>query len=113
MGRKYELEGGLRKAIDEYVICIDINKKDYNSYYKVATLLCDLEKKEEAIEMLTNLLEKKPDYYDASITLGDLLIEKEKYKEAVSILIDATKYNNICADNNTNLPSCASYVPSL
>lgn len=89
----YEKEGGLRKAIDEYVICIEINKKDYNSYYKVATLLCDLEKKDEAIEMLSNLIEKKPDFYNASITLGDLLIDKGEYKEAVSILTEAIKYN--------------------
>lgn len=41
----YEKEGGIRKAIDEYVRCIEINKKDYDSYYKVALLLNDLEKK--------------------------------------------------------------------
>ena len=91
----YEKEGGLRKAIDEYVICIDLNKKDYASYFKVATLLNELEKKDEAIEMLSNLLEKKPDYYDASMALGDLLIEKQNYKEAVSILTDALKYNPV------------------
>ena len=89
----YEQEGGLRKAIDEYVVCIEINKQDYNSYYKIATLLSDLEKKDEAIEMLKNLLDKKPDYYNASLSLGDLLIEKEDYKDAVSVLIEATKYN--------------------
>ena len=91
----YEKEGGLRKAIDEYVICIDLNKKDYASYFKVATLLNELEKKDEAIEMLTNLLDKKPDYFDASMALGDLLIEKQSYKEAVSILTDALKYNPV------------------
>ena len=32
----YESEGGMRKAIDEYVQVIDINKKDYNSYYKIS-----------------------------------------------------------------------------
>ena len=35
----YEKEGGMRKAIDEYVQAIDINKKDYESYYTVAKLL--------------------------------------------------------------------------
>ena len=28
----YEKEGGMRKAIDEYVTAVDINKKDYKSY---------------------------------------------------------------------------------
>lgn len=27
----YEKEGGMRKAIDEYVIAVDLDKKDYNS----------------------------------------------------------------------------------
>ena len=89
----YEHEGGIRKSIDEYVLCIDINKKDYDSYYKIAILLSDLEKKDEAREMLQNLLEKKPDYYNASLSLGDLLIEKEDYKDAVSVLLDAINYN--------------------
>ena len=89
----YEKEGGIRKAIDEYVICIEINKKDYDSYYKVATLLNELEKKDEAIEMLYNLIDKKPDYLNATITLSDLLIEKLSYKEAVSVLTEALKNN--------------------
>ena len=55
----YELEGGMRKAIDEYVQAIDINKKDYDSYYKIAELLNNLDKSDEASEMLFNLLNKK------------------------------------------------------
>ena len=38
-------EGGMRKAIDEYVTAIDIKKNDYNSYYKISELLRDLGKK--------------------------------------------------------------------
>ena len=44
----YEKEGGMRKAIDEYVQAIDLNKKDVDSYYKVADLLNQLDKKDEA-----------------------------------------------------------------
>lgn len=99
----YELEGGMRKAIDEYVQAIDINKKDYDSYYKVADLLNNLDKKDEASEMLTNLLNKRPDYYKASELLGDILISKEMYKEAVNIYQEALKYNPISFDLNYNL----------
>lgn len=99
----YEKEGGIRKAIDEYVICIELDKKDYDSYYKVALLLNDLEKKDEAIEMLTNLLNKKPNYYNATLTLGDLLIEKEKYKEAATIITEALKYNPVSFELNYEL----------
>lgn len=99
----YEKEGGQRKAVDEYVQAIDINKQDYNSYYKVANLLTDLDKKDEAVQMLTSLLEKKPDYTEATVALGDILIEQENYKEAVNIYIEALKYAPTSYDLNYNL----------
>ena len=76
----YEDEGGMRKAIDEYVQAIDIHKRDYDSYYKIAELLTNLDKQDEAAQMLNNLLRKKPDYYQATVLLGEILINKEMYK---------------------------------
>lgn len=99
----YENEGGMRKAIDEYVQAIDLNKKDYASYFKVATLLNDLDKKEEATQMLSSLLSKKPDYKEATILYGDLLIEKEMYKEAVKVYQEALKYSQFDFDLNYNI----------
>lgn len=99
----YELEGGMRKAIDEYVQAIDINKKDYDSYYKIAELLNNLDKSDEASEMLFNLLNKKPDYYKATELLGDILLTKEMYKEAVNVYQDALKYNPFSFELNYNL----------
>ena len=99
----YELEGGMRKAIDEYVQAIDVNKKDYDSYYKIAELLNNLDKADEASEMLFNLLSKKPDYYKATELLGDILLSKEMYKEAANIYQDALKYNPLSFDLNYNL----------
>ena len=99
----YEKEGGQRKAVDEYAQAIDLNKQDYDSYYKIATLLTDLDKKDEAEQMFTNLLNKKPDHIEASIALGDLLIEKENYKEAVNIYSNALKYYPTSYDLNYNL----------
>lgn len=99
----YELEGGMRKAIDEYVQAIDVNKKDYDSYYKIAELLNNLDKSDEASEMLFNLLSKKPDYYKATELLGDILLTKEMYKEAVNVYQNALKYNPLSFDLNYNL----------
>ena len=99
----YEKEGGMRKAIDEYVKVIDINKQDYNSYYKVADLLNNLDKKNEAVEMLNNLLRKKPEHIQASRLLGDILIDQEKYKEAAYVYNDALKYFPTDYDLNYNL----------
>lgn len=103
LAKIYEKEGGMRKAIDEYVQAIDSNKKDYDSYYKVAELLTQLDKKDEAAQMLFNLLQKKPEYYQATVLLGDILIEKELYKEAANVYQDALRFNPGSFDLNYNL----------
>ncbi len=89
----YEKEGGMRKAIDEYVISVDLNKKDYDSYYKISYLLNELDKKEDAIVMLNNLLSKKPQYIDATMLLGDILSSQERYKEALNVYTNGLKYS--------------------
>lgn len=89
----YQEEGGMRKAIDEYVKVLDIRANDYKSYFKISKLLNDLGKKDEAIEMLKILSKKKPELYEASAMLGDLLIEKGNFKEAINTYIQAIKYN--------------------
>lgn len=99
----YEKEGGMRKAIDEYVQAMDINKRDYNSYYKIAYLLSNLDKKDESIEMLINLLNKKNDHMEAAILLGELLIEKEEYKEAANVYYEALKFHPESYELNYNL----------
>ena len=99
----YELEGGMRKAIDEYVQAIDINKKDYASYYRIAELLNSLDKKDEAAQMLFTLLGKKPEMLEATNLLGEILLEQERYKEAVTIYQEALKFNPLNYDINYNL----------
>lgn len=93
LAKLYEKEGGMRKAIDEYVQVIDINKQDYESYYRISYLLNELDKKEEAAGMLETLLRKKPDMLEATTLLADLYCEQERYKEAANIYNDALKYN--------------------
>lgn len=73
----YEKEGGMRKAIDEYVQVLDIKKNDHDSYYKISVLLNDLGKKEEAIEMLRTLLKNRPQKYEASEMLRKNILRKE------------------------------------
>lgn len=89
----YEKEGGMRKAIDEYVIAVDLNKEDYDSYYKIPFLLKELGKKEDAKVMLEKLLSKKPDYLNATILLGDVYCELEQYKEALNVYSNGLKYS--------------------
>ena len=99
----YETEGGMRKAIDEYVQAVDLNKQDYDSYYKVAQLLNNLDKKEEASEMLFNLLNKKPEMNKASELLGEILIEREMYKEAVNVYQEALRFDPVNYEIHYNL----------
>lgn len=42
--------------------------------------------------MLEHLLKKQPEYYEASLLLGDILCEQEKYKEALNVYSNALKY---------------------
>ena len=89
----YEKEGGMRKAIDEYVIAVDLNKKDYDSYYKISFLLKELGNKNDAKLMLENLLSKKPDYKNATILLGDIHCELGEFKEALNVYSNGLRYS--------------------
>lgn len=89
----YEEEGGLRKAIDEYVKVVDLDSNAYDSYFKIAVLLKELGNNEDSQEMLTKLVNKKPDYLEASIALCDMLCSGERYKEAISVMNEALKYH--------------------
>lgn len=89
----YEKEGGLRKAIDEYVKVVDLDANAYDSYFKIAILLKELGNNEDSLEMLTKLVNKKPDYLEASLALSDMLCGVERYKEAIIIMNEALKYH--------------------
>lgn len=89
----YEKEGKYEEAIDEYVLAVDNNKKDYDSYYEIAFLLNQIEKPEEAKKMLQELLDKKPEYYKASDLLGSILYNQEQFREAVNVYLKALNYN--------------------
>ena len=103
LAQMYEKEGGMRRAIDEYVTAVDINKKDYKSYFKITELLKNLGKRDEAIEMLQHLIRIKPDCYEGSCLLGDLLCDEERFKEAANVYNEALKYNPSSYDLYYNL----------
>ena len=94
LAKIYEKEGGMRKAIDEYVKAMDIKPDDYKSYFRIAVLLNELKRTDESIKMLKTLIKKKPELSEASNLLGKLLIENEKYKDAINVYLDAIKHNS-------------------
>lgn len=93
LAKIYEEEGGLRRAIDEYVKVVDLDANAYDSYYKIAVLLKELGNDKDSQDMLTKLVNKKPDYLEACIALSDLLCSQERYKEALNLMNETAKYN--------------------
>ena len=49
------------------------------------------------------MLQKKPEYYKATELLGELLLEKEMYKEAVGVYTEGLKYNPTSFELNYSL----------
>ena len=81
LAKIYEQEGGMRKAIDEYVQVLDIKKDDTDSYYKISVLLRELGRNDEATEMLRTLLKTKPDMYEASKLFGRYIFRTKEFKK--------------------------------
>lgn len=101
----YEAEGGMRKAIEEYVKAIEINRKDYKSLYEVTRLLEDLDKTEEAEELLRHLTEVKTDYIEAYTLLADILAGSNRHKEAANIYEEGIRNNPDSYELTYNLAS--------
>lgn len=80
-------------AIDEYIRASDINKLDFDIQLKSANLLKSVNRNEDSARVLKELLNKKPECYEASCLLGDILYEQENYKEAVNVYLQAIDYN--------------------
>lgn len=80
-------------AIDEYMRASDINKLDFDIQIKTANLLKSTQRKEESARILNEILKIKPDNYEASCLLGDILYEQENFKEAANIYLQALNYN--------------------
>ena len=89
----YEKEEKYSIAVDEYIRATEINNKDIKLNYNIARLLNKDERPEEAITTLQDILKKKPEYYDATNLLGEILYSNERYKEAINVYMNALRYN--------------------
>lgn len=89
----YEKDGKINLALDEYIRAVELNEKNYEMHYKVASLLYQLNRNDDAIIMLQDLLKIKPDYLDATLLLGNIFYDEERFKDAVSIYIVAIQYH--------------------
>ena len=89
----YEKEEKYSVAVDEYIRATEINNKDIKINYNIARLLNKDERADEAITVLQDILKTKPEYYDATNLLGEILYTQERYKEAINVYMNALRYN--------------------
>ena len=89
----YEKEEKYSVAADEYIRASELNNKDLKLNYNIARLLNKDERPEEAIAFLQDILKKKPEYYEATNLLGEILYSNERYKEAINVYMNALRYN--------------------
>ena len=94
---KYEL------ALEEYEKVYEFNQTDQEINIKIGKLYGNVGRENEAIEIFSDLLKKRPDYYEASMILADILNSKQEYKEAVQVYMAALKYRPADYDLYYNL----------
>lgn len=94
---KYEL------ALEEYEKAYEQDNKNFGLLLKIGELDNKIGRKEFAIKTLNNLLKEKPDFYEATMLLGNILYETGSYKEAVQVYSSALKYRPADYDLYYNL----------
>lgn len=90
LGNIFKKEGGIRKALNEYIIAINL-KQDSKLYLEVAHIFYDLGNIEDARDCLIYILSKEQDFLDGHLFLAEIYLELEKNKEAANTLNDALK----------------------
>ena len=89
----YEKEENYSIAADEYIRANELRKDDLKIDLKIASMLSKDKRAEEAITILQDILKKKPEYYEATNLLGEILYTNERYKEAINVYMNALRYN--------------------
>lgn len=89
----YERQEKFKIATEEYIRASNIRPSEDIIQYKIAYLFNKCGNQNESIKILQELLRKKPEWEDASLLLGDILYEQEKFKEAVNVYLDAINYH--------------------
>ena len=99
----YEKEEKYELALEEYEKTYELNQEEKGIYLKIGKLYGNIGREKEAIQILGELLKKKPDYYEASMILADILNSKKEFKEAVQVYMNALKYRPADYDLYYNL----------
>lgn len=103
VGRKaeyYYLLGLCYKNLDDFVnsrdsfaLAVELDKRNYLSYYELGRILDETNKKDTAIIMFNNALRIRPDFYDAAESLGITYTSQARYDEALKVYKNALEYH--------------------
>ncbi|XP_066484286.1 dnaJ homolog subfamily C member 3-like [Tiliqua scincoides] len=82
MGRKLLAAGQLAEALSHYHSAVEIDPKNYLTYYKRATIYLAMGKFKSALPDLSKAIELKPDFLAARLQRGNILLKQGSTKEA-------------------------------
>lgn len=78
---------------DSFALAVELDKRDYLSYYELGCILDETNKKETAMIMFNNSLRIKPDFYEAAESLGICYTSQARYEEALRVYKNALEYH--------------------
>lgn len=93
LGQCYKNQKDFINSRDAFAMAVELDRRDYKSYYELGLVLDETNKKETAIVMFNNALRLKPSYYEAAEALGICLTSQAKYKDAVKVYENAIEHH--------------------
>lgn len=84
LGKCYKAIGDFINARDSFALAVELDEKDYVSYYELGLILDETNKKEKALEMYKESVRIKRDYYEANEAIGINLTSQGKFEEAIA-----------------------------
>ncbi len=93
MAQCYAKEQNYEAAIGEYIRVTDLDRNDLDATYCLADMLNKNKQNNDAIQMLQEILKRKPESEKATNLLADIYFEEERYKEAASIYMTLLRYH--------------------
>ena len=97
LGQCYKELKDFINARDSFALAVDLDNKDYKSYYELGLILDETNKKETAMVMFKKALSIKPNFYEAAEALGICLTSQGRFEDAVKAYKDSVKiHENSC-----------------
>ncbi|XP_057709808.1 dnaJ homolog subfamily C member 3b [Corythoichthys intestinalis] len=82
MGRKLLAAGQLAEALTHYHSALEVDPKNYLTYYKRAAVFLAMGKSRSALPDLTAATQLKPDFFAARLQRGNILLKQGNVQEA-------------------------------